>query len=93
MRQIGVLGLLFLGLAGCVSEPVLTPPPIDMTENCGAEALQNLVGKPKSVLDTMTFAQPVRVIGPGMAVTMDYNPQRLNINYDKKDIIISLTCG
>jgi len=60
---------------------------------CGASELQYLVGKPETVLQTMKFAGPVRIIQPGMAVTMDYSESRLNILINDTGRIESVTCG
>jgi hypothetical protein len=38
-------------------------------------------------------ARTVRVVGPGDAVTMDYSPERLNINLDEKGMIVEFRCG
>lgn len=38
-------------------------------------------------------AAHLRVSQPNQAVTLDYNPQRLNIVIDEDDIIIRLNCG
>jgi len=35
----------------------------------------------------------VRVIRPGMAVTMDYVPERLNIDIDAAEVISGVRCG
>ena len=40
----------------------------------------------------MLMKQEVRQIGPDMMVTADYRPDRLNIEYDRKDIIIRVSC-
>jgi Peptidase inhibitor I78 family len=77
-------------LAGCV-EPV--PPPVEPVQACGADELQYLVGKPGVVLDGMRFSQELRVIQPGMAVTMDFKSDRLNIWLDERDVIIRVVCG
>jgi hypothetical protein len=77
-------------LAGCV-EPA--PVPGDPGGNCGAAELQYLVGQPGVVLDGMRFSQDVRVVEFGMAVTMDFNPERLNIWLDQRDVIERVTCG
>lgn len=69
------------------------PPAPDPADRCGAGALQHLVGQPGSVLQGMRFSQPLRVIGYGMAVTMDYNPDRLNIALDQRDRIERVSCG
>lgn len=91
-------GLVLAGLlAACV--PVEGPvdggygDPVGGVNQCGALDLQFLVGSPASVLDTMRFNKPVRVIRPGMAVTMDYLPDRLNIELDRTGRISRVSCG
>jgi hypothetical protein len=61
--------------------------------SCGADGLQGLVGQPAAVLQTIRFGQVVRVIRPGMAVTMDYVPERLNIDIDAAEVISGVRCG
>ena len=88
-----VLAALFLGplvLAGCVVTPVDPADPVDL---CGASDLQYLVGQPGRVLDGMRFSQDLRVIQPGMAVTMDYRPDRLNITINDFDQIERVYCS
>ena len=86
-----------LMVAGCVAEPERqVGPVIDplATENaCGADDLQGLVGQKASVLATMRFSQVVRVIKPGMAVTMDFSPARLNVEVDEVEVITRVSCG
>ncbi|HEY8963196.1 MAG TPA: I78 family peptidase inhibitor [Alphaproteobacteria bacterium] len=52
-----------------------------------------LVGKPHTVLQTMKFSNPIRVIFPGTPVTADNVSNRLNFKIDKKGNIASITCG
>lgn len=79
-----------LALAACVA-PV---PPVDPgPDACGASELQYLVGQPGVVLDGMRFSQEVRVIQPGMAVTMDFQAARLNFWLDRRDVIERVSCG
>ncbi|MBA3911748.1 MAG: hypothetical protein C0524_18205 [Rhodobacter sp.] len=80
-----------LVLMACV-QPVPLPVP-DPAFACGADELQYLVGKPGVLLDGMRFSQDVRVIQPGMAVTMDFKPDRLNIWLDERDVIVRVVCG
>ena len=77
-------------LLGCV---VAGPAPAEGEDACGAAELQGLIGQPETVLATMRFSQVVRVIGPGMAVTMDYSPDRLNIDVGEDGLITRLWCG
>lgn len=85
-RDLALLSLPF-ALAACVAA---TPPAEDA---CGAAALQGLAGQDRSVLAAMTLPNPTRVIEPGMAVTMDYNPARLNIWLDEGGRIDKIMCG
>ena len=76
-------------LAGCVvTEPMPSEPDL-----CGASEYQYLVGKPAVLLDGMRFSQDVRVIQPGMAVTMDYRGDRLNFWLNDLDQIERVVCG
>jgi hypothetical protein len=94
MRRPALLTLPILALAACVpSAPPKAPPPLPPENACGAADLQSLVGQPATVLDTMRFGQPVRVIRPGMAVTMDYSADRLNIEIDRRERIARVSCG
>ena len=85
-----------LALAACIVVPLPsagpTPTPV-AEEGCGASGLQTLVGQPAAVLQTMRFGVPVRVIEPGMAVTMDYIAKRLNIWLNPARVIDRVTCG
>ena len=38
-------------------------------------------------------AEHLRVTAPNQAVTLEYNPRRLNIDIDEDDTIIRLSCG
>ena len=74
-------------LAACVETPPSQP------DTCGASALSGLVGQDRKVLETMKFGGPVRIIEPGMAVTMDYMESRLNISVDEAGRIDRVSCG
>ena len=59
---------------------------------CGAGDYQSLVG---SSIAAVTLPSDLnhRVIGPNDAVTMDYNPERLNIYTDEDGVITEVKCG
>lgn len=92
-------GAALLLLAACVTEggsgpvPGPAPEPAPAADACGASSLQQLVGQPASSLDTMRFAQRMRVIRPGQMVTMDYSEARLNIAVDEAERITRVYCG
>jgi len=90
-RAVVRIAILALLTAACVPGAPLPLP--DITENCGAAGLQYLLGQPASVLDSLTLAPATRIIHPGMAVTMDYSPDRLNIEIDTNARIIRISCG
>jgi hypothetical protein len=85
----------FLALSACVSQsPVGVPPPVPGEEDqCGAVARQGLIGQSREVLAEKSFTGPVRVIGPNQAVTMDFNPERINLETDSVGIITRVFCG
>ena len=83
--------LLLAVLAGS-TQPPATPEPRPASDACGATGYTGLIGQNRKVLNTMLMKQEVRQIGPDMAVTADYRPDRLNIEYDRNDIIIRVSC-
>jgi hypothetical protein len=78
-----------LTLAACSQDIVPDTP----AAACPAEILQPQIGQPLAVLDLAKLHQPNRIIGPNMAVTMDWRPDRLNIEYDSALIIRRIYCG
>jgi hypothetical protein len=88
MRRIFAI-LAVLPLAACVIDTT----PGDPNDACGAPGLQSLIGQPESVVAAMTFAQPVRILHPGDAMTMDFIPARLNILIDAQGRIERIYCG
>jgi hypothetical protein len=83
--------LALITLAAC-AEVVPNPPTTD-GQACGADPDSALIGQSADVLAAMIFPAPMRIIRPGMAVTMDYNPNRLNIDIDKHNKIVRVWCG
>lgn len=84
----GKLILASLVLMACRPVP---PPPV--ADNCGAAGLQALVGQDRSLLSARTFPSGTRILEPGMPVTMDYNPARLDILIGRSDRIERVSCG
>ena len=80
-----------LAVQACAAPP--EPKPGQQGTSCGADKLGGLVGQNISVLDSMEISAPCRIIGPDMAVTMDYSAERLNLDIDGKDRIVRIWCG
>lgn len=89
MRAFVLLPL--LALAACV-QPADAPPAEPDPDACKASGMQGLVGQPKSVLATMLLPAGSRVIGPGDAVTMDFRPDRLNVEIGADGRIAKVAC-
>ena len=73
-----------------VAPPVLTPAAED---TCNAAQYGNLIGQDASALERVLLMGPVRVVRPGMAVTMDYSAARINFSIDAANRINQITCG
>lgn len=90
MKAFAILPLTVL-LAACVPAPANQPDPPDAS--CSAERLQHLVGQPESAFDPNGFDEPIRIIHPGDAVTMDFSPRRLNVEIGMDGRIAAIRCG
>lgn len=86
------LGLFVMSfLAAC--QPIAVEEEPDMKPSCNSEEFEHLLWQPESVLETMKFGSNVRIIRPGMAVTMDFRPDRLNIGIGESGRIERVYCG
>lgn len=80
-------------MAACVPQTLPPVEPLPPETTCGAADLQNLIGQPATVLQTMRFGQQVRIIRPGRPVTADYSDTRLNIDINANEKISRVYCG
>jgi hypothetical protein len=107
MRQ--VLFTALLALAACstpAAEQPTAPPAAETPPNagppaagetadaCGADAMQHLVGRPRSEIPVPVKPQLQRVACTTCAITLDFNPNRLNFFFDAETgIIKQVRCG
>ncbi len=79
-----------------------TPPPVisdgGLGGTCDAKAASAYVGQAISEqvaeqAKAAAGARGVRIIRPGMAVTMDYRAGRLNLELDEAGRIVKASCG
>ncbi|NNU15095.1 hypothetical protein HK107_01995 [Parvularcula sp. ZS-1/3] len=59
---------------------------------CGAEGYQGFVGKPLAAV-TYPSDMKVRIVEPGMIMTMEYIATRMNIKVDEDGMITRVYCG
>jgi hypothetical protein len=83
-------GLLLAGCGAAVT-PTANRAPASAPDTCNAAAHQGLVGQ--DAASSLALPEPKRLYGPNDAVTMDYNPARLNVQLDAVDNIVAITCG
>lgn len=103
-----VLAAVLMTLSACASTPETPPaPPPPVTaapttpvpalpppDSCKAADYQYLVGKNRSEIPVPTDPSKRRVACTTCPVTMDYNPQRLNIFFDAETgVIKEVKCG
>lgn len=92
---VGAFGAVAL-VAGCVE--TAAPPPIAIEpplgeDTCGLAPAQTLIALDSSTVAILQRTAPVRIIGPDQPVTMDYNPERLNVFTNAAGRIERVTCG
>jgi hypothetical protein len=81
------LGAALIGaMSACV-------PVVVEDDTCGASAYSHLVGRDRSVAENLQLIQPKRVYGPNEAVTMDFNPDRINFVIGEDGDIAEVRCG
>jgi hypothetical protein len=94
-----------LALAGCTPTVATEVPPAGVETAtpaeegaCRTDALTDLVGKPGTAEVARealrrSGARTMRRIEPGMAVTMDYRQDRLNMDTDAEGNVTRFHCG
>ena len=96
LRANGILAAA-LFLAACAAAPQL-PLAHGSGAVCKADGLTDLVGQPATAdlgaeALKRSGARTLRWIQPGMAVTMDYRQDRLDIHLDARNVVTKLSCG
>lgn len=94
-----------LALAGCTVSnqtpaPESAPPPpvVETSGDCGAERVQDRVGREYSdslgaSIQAESGAASLRVMRPGEAHTLEYRADRINVRLDERDTITDIGCG
>ena len=84
---------LLLALAACAE--MAGNETVDAAEGrtCGADERQDWVGQSVAALNDVDLPEGSRVLFPTTPATMDYNPERLNVDVDAGDSISRVYCG
>ena len=90
--------LAFSAIAACapmMGGPVTPPPPsASLPGECKADAYRSYIGKNRSELPATPAGETRRVVCSTCAVTMDFNPERVNIVYDTtSNLVTEVKCG
>lgn len=90
-------------LTGCAANTTATSsgPDNATTDNgqvCDADQAESAVGQKVSPdlveqYRKQANAESARALRPDDVITMEYNPQRLNLKVDEQDIVISVNCS
>jgi hypothetical protein len=59
---------------------------------CHASQFRALMGTPASAIDRSSLPPHTRIISPGMMVTQDFSPERLNIRVAPDGKVAALEC-
>lgn len=75
--------------------PPAAPPPVPAPtqDACNAAAYRDLIGQDGTALERVMLLGQVRIIRPGMAVTADYRPARINFDIGEDGRIRSIYCA
>ena len=92
------LPLIALATAACIPPAEPQTPPAPPPGKCDAAPVQAYVGSHAAgpVVEKIVAesgSRNARVIKPGMAVTMDYREDRVNVRTDDEGRIVSIGCG
>ena len=90
MRQFLILPALLL--AACAPQPPVVEPEV-VVSTCDPAGYDEFIGQNEEIFARSTFPAPMRIIRPGQAVTMDFNPERLNFTLDDSGTIVQVYCG
>lgn len=78
-----------LAVSACNQFPL---PPAAEEDPCGASGYRDLVGQNFAAV-TLPADLNARIIGPDTAVTMDFQPERLNIYVGEDGLVDRVSCG
>ncbi|WP_191090203.1 I78 family peptidase inhibitor [Histidinibacterium aquaticum] len=79
-------------LAACDTAPGTPVETAPQEDTCNADQLSDDIGRNVGELE-ITATGPVRTLGPNDARTMDFVPERLNLEVDAEGNLVRAFCG
>lgn len=81
-------------MGGDMNGPATPAPPSNELGQCKADAYRSYIGKNRSELPAAAPGETRREVCTTCAMTMDFNPDRVNIVYDaNSNLITQVKCG
>lgn len=98
MMRTALVAMMMAPLAACAITSGSEAPVANAGGLCRNEAVASFVGQKASAemgaaMLKASAAKTMRWGGPGMAMTMDFRPDRLTVSYDEAMVITSARCG
>lgn len=95
MKKITVstLALFLLASCGTVGDYKRSDRGKKLGNSCDSAYAQTLIGKEFKALKKYQHPVRYRLIKPGLFVTQDYNPARVNLHMDNSGKIQKISCG
>jgi len=98
MRNPALLGV--LALSACATAAPPSEPPVDGTSGyaCRSEGLDRFVGQPATQalgaeMLRVSGARALRWVGHGMAIAMEFSPERLTVHLTPDNRVERASCG
>jgi hypothetical protein len=98
MMRTALVTMMMAPLAACATTGGSEAPGAEAEGPCRNEPVASFVGQKASAetgaeMLKASRAKTMRWGGPGMAMTMDFRPDRLTVGYDEAMVITSARCG
>ncbi len=92
MAALALVTMVACGAPGIAPSPAPSLPTAD-NDTCDGLQYSDLVGQDSTALERVLILGQVRVIRPGMAVTLDFRPERLNFEINASNRVARIFCG
>ena len=92
-KQNTLAGIISLFSISVIAACEIKTPKTQSVQTCESANYEHLIGQDKNALNAMKLPKNTRIIAFDMAITMDYNENRLNFYLDEQENIKQISCG